>query len=169
MGALLIAPVLLDASGVGAMTLTSSDIADGQAMPRAQIYPRCGGANVAPALAWSGAPKGTKSFALTMIDIDVKPSQWSHWIVVDIPVTVGSLARGAQTLPRGARAVESNFGGTVYNGPCPPSGTHHYRITIWALPVSHVSLTPGAKAGGVAATLTRLALDSAAVTVFVRR
>lgn len=151
-----------------ALELRSSDVANGQIVPRAQIYPRCGGDNISPELTWSGAPRRTKSFVLTMIDVDVKPSDWSHWIVADIPAGTRSLSRGTKTLPRGARAIESNFGGTAYNGPCPPSGTHHYRLTLWALPVSNVLLAPNEKATDVIATLTKLALDRASLTAFVR-
>jgi phosphatidylethanolamine-binding protein (PEBP) family uncharacterized protein len=67
-----------------AMSLTSTDIRPGLAIPVAHIYTRCGGENISPNLAWSGAPRGM-SFVLTMIDVDVKPDEWSHWIVVGLP------------------------------------------------------------------------------------
>ncbi len=102
--------VLLLALGSGAasaaMSLTSIDIKPGAAIPIAHIYSRCGGENISPALSWSGAPSNTKSFVLTMIDIDVKPDKWSHWIVVGLPATVTSLPRGATSLPGPAKAVE---------------------------------------------------------------
>ena len=82
-----------------AMTLSSSDIKDGAAIAAAQIYTDCGGQNVSPQLRWSGVPTAAKSLALTMIDLDVKPAQWSHWIVVDLPSDVSELARGSTTLP----------------------------------------------------------------------
>ena len=66
---------------------------------------------------------GTKSFVLTMIDVSVKPSQWSHWIVVGLPPDATSLARGTKALPAGAAAIASNFGDANYDGPCPPNGT----------------------------------------------
>jgi Raf kinase inhibitor-like YbhB/YbcL family protein len=154
-----------------AMTLSSSDIAPGAQIAAAQIYPRCGGQNISPQLSWSGAPSGTKSFALTMIDTDVKPSQWSHWIVVNLPPGATSLARGATSLPRGARALASNFGDLFYDGPCPPNGTgvHHYQITIWAMPDPATSLAPDMKATDVAATLGARALDRATLTGWVQR
>jgi Raf kinase inhibitor-like YbhB/YbcL family protein len=154
-----------------AMTLSSNDIADGKTIPSAQIYPRCGGENISPALAWSGAPKGTKSFALTMIDLDVKPSFWSHWVVVDLPADVTSLARGTKTLPGGAHAIASNFGDAAYDGPCPPpgSGTHHYRLTIWALPVETLTLEPDEKGTDIIATLDKMALDRGSITGLVAR
>ena len=165
-----IALILLSSSSVRAMTLTSTDIAADSPIPAAQIYPRCGGRNVSPQLAWSGAPKTAKSFVLTMIDVDVKPSQWSHWIVVDLPANVTSLPQGAQSLPGGAKAVSSNFGDAAYAGPCPPKGTgvHHYRFTIWALPAATTSLGGDEKATDLTARLSRQAIDHASLTGLVQ-
>jgi phosphatidylethanolamine-binding protein (PEBP) family uncharacterized protein len=56
------------------MSLTSTDIRPGLAVPVAHIYTRCGGENISPNLAWSGAPRGMR-FVLTMIDVDVKPGR----------------------------------------------------------------------------------------------
>ena len=152
------------------MSLTSSDLAPGATIATRHIYPRCGGQNESPQLSWSGPPAGTKSYALTMIDLDVKPSQWSHWIVVGLPAQTTSLARGA-ALPSGATAVVSNFGDAAYDGPCPPtgSGVHHYEITIWALPVDAVAIAPDEKAAEVSAALAKIALAKASLTGWVKR
>jgi phosphatidylethanolamine-binding protein (PEBP) family uncharacterized protein len=107
------------------MSLTSIDIKPGVSIPIAHIYPRCGGENISPALPWSGAPSTTKSFVLTMFDIDVKPDKWSHCGRFagdgEIPT-----ARGT-SLPGGAKAIVSNFGDAAYSGPCPPKGTGVHR------------------------------------------
>ena len=155
---------LLSGTASAAMSLTSTDIRSGAAMPVAHIYPRCGGENVSPALSWSGAPGGTKSFVLTMIDIDVKPDKWSHWIVVDLPPTVLSLPRRA-SLPGGAKAIVSNFGDAAYAGPCPPKGTgvHHYEFTIWALPTPTVSLADDEKATTLIELLSKRAIGRASL------
>src|SRR5579862_1836260 len=152
-----------------AMTLTSKDIHAGGTIPKAHIYPRCGGRNVSPQLSWSGAPPSAKSFVLTMIDLDVKPSQWSHWIVVDLPANASSLSQGTEHLPGSAKAVASDFGDAAYAGPCPPSGTgtHHYEFTIWALPTATWSLPPAMKATELSAQLSRQALDHASFTGLV--
>ena len=154
-----------------AMTLTSADIHPGAVIAKAQIYPRCGGDNVSPQLAWNGAPAGTKSFVLTMIDLDVKPAQWSHWIVVDLPASATTLPRGLKALPTPASVVASNFGDRAYAGPCPPagSGAHHYQFTIWALPTTRFSIAPDAKADGLAALIGKQALDRASLTGSVTR
>ena len=159
------------AGAADAMTLTSSDIAPGAQIPAAQIYPRCGGQNISPQLSWSGAPSGTQSLVLTMIDTDVKPSQWSHWIVVDLPPDTTTLARGASRLAGHARAIASNFGDRFYDGPCPPNGTgiHQYVITLWAMPSATTSIAGDAKATDVSAMLARSALDHASLTGWVER
>lgn len=160
---------LASAPAYATMSLTSTDIVAGDRIPNAQIYPRCGGSNISPQLSWSGAPVGTMSFVLTMIDIDVKPSQWSHWIVVDLPPQSTDLARGASSLPGKAKAIASNFGDVHYDGPCPPKGTgvHHYVFTVWALPTAAIVLAPDDEARHVTATLERLALDRASLSAFV--
>jgi Raf kinase inhibitor-like YbhB/YbcL family protein len=152
-----------------AMSLTSTDIRPGLAIPVAHIYTRCGGENISPNLAWSGAPSGTMSFVLTMIDVDVKPDEWSHWIVVGLPAASNSLLRGAQSLPGGAKAIASNFGDAAYDGPCPPKGTgvHHYQFTVWALPTTSISLLPDQKATTLTALLSRQALDRASLVGLV--
>jgi Raf kinase inhibitor-like YbhB/YbcL family protein len=154
-----------------AMTLASSDIKDGQAIPTQHIYPRCGGQNVSPQLSWDGQPAGTKSLVLTMIDIDVKPALWSHWIVTGLPAGSKALAQGAPALPEGAHGIASNFGDTVYAGPCPPtgSGTHRYQFTIWAMPTADVVIAADAPAKDVIAKLSADALAHASMTASVQR
>ena len=165
--ALLLSPC----ASASAMELTSGDIAPGAQIAAAQIYPRCGGRNISPALGWSGAPAGTKSLVLTMIDMDVKPAEWSHWIVVDLPPSTTTLPRGTAHLPAGAKAIVSNFGDAFYDGPCPPNGTgvHHYRFTIWAMPSAKTEIANDAKANEVADKLAKTAFASASLTGFVQR
>jgi Raf kinase inhibitor-like YbhB/YbcL family protein len=152
------------------MSLTSSDLSDGAPMPTPHIYPRCGGHNISPHLAWKGAPGATQSLVLTMIDLDVKPAQWSHWVVVNLPVSAHSMDRGASSLPGDAKAVVSNFGDAAYAGPCPPAGTglHHYQFTIWALPVASLDVPADEKATELTARLSILALAHASLTAQVQ-
>ncbi|HMD72773.1 MAG TPA: YbhB/YbcL family Raf kinase inhibitor-like protein [Steroidobacteraceae bacterium] len=161
---------LSSAPAFATMSLTSTDFVAGDPIPSAHIYPRCGGRNISPQLSWTGAPADTKSFVLTMIDVDVMPSQWSHWIVIDLPPQSNSLARGTPSLPGKAKAIAGNFGDAHYDGPCPPKGTgvHHYVFTVWALPTATISLASDEAATRVTATLERLALDRASLSAFVQ-
>ena len=140
-----IAAALVWSGNALAMDLTSPDVRDGSPIAREQIYPRCGGSNISPAMSWSGVPKAAKSLAFTVIDTSVKPSGWSHWIVVELPVATTSLDKGTKQLPKGTRVLASDFGDTVYDGPCPPkgTGTHRYEFTIWALPDATIPVTDG--------------------------
>jgi hypothetical protein len=160
---------LLTDTASAAMSLTSMDIKPGAPIPIAHIYSRCGGENISPALSWSGAPPTAKSFVLTMIDLDVKPDKWSHWVVSGLPATVNFLQRGAMSLPRGAKAIVSNFGDAAYAGPCPPKGTgvHHYEFTIWALPTAEISLADDEKATTLTEFLSKRALDRASLVGLV--
>ena len=163
--------ILSFTNDAGAMELSSPDFADNATLPADFVYTRCGGRNLSPALVWSGVPKGTKSLALTLIDTSVRPSGWSHWIVVDLPPDATSLARGTNALPRGASGVKSNFGDWSYDGPCPPegSGLHRYRFTVWALGSRAPGIKPDDKANSVTDALRKQALASASLTANVAR
>ncbi len=145
-----------------ALTLTSPDLAKGASIAADHLYPRCGGKNIAPALAWSGAPKATRSFVLTFIDTSVLPLHWSHWIVVNIPADATSLPRGG-ALPAGAEGLSSNFGDAVYAGPCPPAGTgvHAYEFTLYALPGRAPAIDSESSAKDLAEGLSAIALAKA--------
>ena len=120
---------ILNARTARAMELKSQDIAHNQSIPAVHT---CDGENISPQLSWSGAPAGTKSFALTCIDPDAPMGVFIHWLVYDIPVSVKDFARGGP-LPAGAKEVVNDFGKTSYGGPCPPSGTHRYFLKLYAL------------------------------------
>src|SRR5260370_6704496 len=89
---------LASAGAASALTLTSSDIKQGGKIADEQVFNSfgCSGQNVSPALVWSGAPKGTKSFAVSMYDPDAPTgSGFWHWWVVNIPADATSLPKGA--------------------------------------------------------------------------
>jgi Raf kinase inhibitor-like YbhB/YbcL family protein len=129
-----------------ALTLTSPDIEPGGKFAVEQVG-ACNGAegkNVSPALVWSGAPKETKSFALTLYDPDAPTGSglW-HWVVIDIPADATSLAKGAGDLkaglaPKGALQPKTDVM-PGYLGPCPPPGPeHHFVFTLYALDADKV-------------------------------
>jgi len=142
------------------LTLSSPDIKEGATIANEQVFKGfgCTGKNISPALNWSGAPAGTKSFAVTMYDPDAPTgSGWWHWVVFNIPPSVTSLPKGAGNrippvvtslakgagyrgkalMPRGAVQSRTDFGTEGYGGPCPPPGEpHHYQITVYAVDVA---------------------------------
>ena len=161
--------VALFASPAMAMDLTSPDLQDGQSFPQKFICTDQGGQNVSPALAWSAAPAGAKSFAVTMHDPDAPMTGgfW-HWLVVDIPATATGLDQnaGAQggALPSGSTPVPNGAKQAAYLGPCPPAGApHHYEITVWALPTDKADVTTQMSPGDVGAWLDKNAIDKARI------
>jgi Raf kinase inhibitor-like YbhB/YbcL family protein len=131
--------------------LTSSDLVDGSAMPSHNAHSSTGGDNVSPQLSWSGAPKGTQSYVVTMFDPDAPtPSGFWHWCAVDLPGSVSELASGAgagdASLPGAAFHVKNDFGSAEYGGAAPPQGdqVHHYFIVVHAVDVPSLGLDASA-------------------------
>ena len=119
-------------------TLTSTTFKDGTLMPKKvanknPANPNCVGDNVSPQLSWSGAPEGTKSFALTMVDPEGRGGLGVfHWVAYGIPANVTSFAEG-EVSKDGAKFVggKSTQGVGYYSGPCtPPGSPHHYTFLI---------------------------------------
>ena len=135
----------IGAHGSDTFTLTSPDL-NGGTFQQSQILNGfgCSGGNISPQLSWSGAPAGTKSFALTMYDPDApKGSGWWHWIVVNIPAAATKFDSGAsgKSLPAGSLEVRTDFGKPGYGGPCPPPGApHRYVFTLYALKVDKLDV-----------------------------
>ena len=114
----------------------------------------CSGENKSPALKWSGAPKDTKSFAVTVYDPDAPTgSGWWHWSVINIPATVTELKPDAgnvsgANLPQGARQVRIDYGVAGWGGVCPPEGDkpHRYIFTVHALKTDKLDIPADATA-----------------------
>jgi hypothetical protein len=54
----------------------------------------------------------------------------------NVPPKAGALREhvaAKRELPDGSRQGTNDFGKIGYGGPCPPSGTHRYRFTLYAL------------------------------------
>ena len=108
----------------------------------------CTGKNISPELSWSGAPSGTKSYALTMYDPDAPTgSGWWHWLVFNIDSKSTKLLSGAgdvknKTAPKGSVQSINDYGSLGFGGACPPvgQGTHQYIFTIYALDTDKISL-----------------------------
>jgi Raf kinase inhibitor-like YbhB/YbcL family protein len=144
------------------MTLTSSAFADGEPIP--EIH-SCDGADISPPLSWSGAPAGTRSFALLCDDPDAPGGTWTHWAACDIAANVSGLP---EDHPKDARVGDvrqavTDFGRPGYGGPCPPPGhgVHHYNFRLLALDVARLDLPADATFADVAEAAEAHVLDSA--------
>jgi Raf kinase inhibitor-like YbhB/YbcL family protein len=110
------------------ITVTSSAFDDGQPIPRKY---GCDGDGVSPPLAWSGVPDDAATLALVVDDPDAPGGTYVHWVVVNIDPAQEDVDEGG--VPRDGVEIDNSSGDALYDGPCPPSGTHHYRFTVYAL------------------------------------
>ena len=123
--------------------LKSAAFEDGGRIPR--MY-TCDGKDVSPGLFWTGVPERAVSLALIVNDPDAPRGNWVHWILFDIPASRHDLPE--QVPPKdtvegvGTHGL-NDFGKLGWGGPCPPSGTHRYVFTLYALGVA-LELSPRA-------------------------
>lgn len=132
----------------------------------------CTGGNLSPMLNWTGIPDGTKSFGLTIYDIDAPTGSglW-HWVVFNIPPNTTVLKAGAgeptgKQLPAGSVQIRNDTGTVGYIGPCPPPGDrpHHYLITLYALKLDKLPLDETASGALTGFYLNGNTLDKAFLT-----
>ncbi|MBI4408788.1 MAG: YbhB/YbcL family Raf kinase inhibitor-like protein [Gemmatimonadetes bacterium] len=119
------------------LSLTSPAFQHQGTIPRRHT---CDGEDTSPPLAWSGAPDGTRSFALIVDDPDAPDPRapkttWVHWVLYNIPADAKGLPEGAGRgdLPAGTREGVNDWKRTGYGGPCPPIGRHRYFHKLYAL------------------------------------
>jgi Raf kinase inhibitor-like YbhB/YbcL family protein len=111
------------------MNVTSSDFHSGGSLP---VRFTCAeGKPLTPALSWTGAPAGTKSFALVVDDSDAPITPYVYWVVFDIGPGTSALLEGQ--LPPGPRQARGTAGYAQYDPPCPGTQPHGYRFTVYAL------------------------------------
>jgi Raf kinase inhibitor-like YbhB/YbcL family protein len=99
------------------------------------------GENVAPPLEWSGAPEGTRAYALVVHDPDAPLVEgFTHWVAYGIPAETTSLPEGGEGPVQGLNSM----GEEGYTGPAPPPGhgPHHYYFWVYALD-EDLELPPG--------------------------
>src|SRR5829696_2830720 len=124
-----------------AITVTSATLKANETIPKDHT---ADGKNLSPALMWSGAPAGTRQFAMIMDDPDaiIMGGPFVHWVVYGIPAAAKGLPA---ELPMDATlTAPPELAGTIqglsgfrvagYRGPAPPPGKpHHYTFTVYAL------------------------------------
>jgi Raf kinase inhibitor-like YbhB/YbcL family protein len=198
------------------MKLTTTAFADGGAIPAEFAFCKPDrkshvalADNRNPDLAWSGAPAGARSFAVLCIDPDV-PSRgddvnregrtvpaslprvpFAHWVLVDLPASALSIARGAHSngvttrgkrgpaAPQGARHGINDYTGWFagdrdmagdyygYDGPCPPWNDeipHRYVFTVYALGVDRLAVDGRFGAADAERAMTGHVLAQASIT-----
>lgn len=164
-------PHLIHAAG---FQLSSPDIKPASVIDRKFEFNGfgCSGENKSPSLQWSGAPSGTKSFAVTVYDPDAPTgSGWWHWSVINLPADVTELradagALGDANLPRGASHVRIDYGVAAWGGVCPPPGDspHRYIFTVHALKTDKLEIPADATAALAGYMINANALAKASFT-----
>jgi Raf kinase inhibitor-like YbhB/YbcL family protein len=163
-------------------TVRSDSFKDGDYLAKDHILSAeygfgCEGGNKSPHLAWSGAPTGTKSFAVTCFDPDAPTgSGFWHWLVVNVPPDVNELALDAgnpkvRKLPKEALQTRTDFGAPGYGGPCPPPGDHPHRylFTVFAVGADSLPVTADTSAAIIGFQLNFNTLAKAAIMGLYKR
>ncbi len=125
------------------LRVTSSDVSSNGELNKSTT---CDGAGISPALAWDGAPKSTKSYAITMDSIPgpLRPGETEvlkhfYFTVFNIPNTSTSLPSGVKNIGIIGRNFKESKPG--YTPPCSQGpGAKIYTITVYALS-SEISLS----------------------------
>jgi Raf kinase inhibitor-like YbhB/YbcL family protein len=137
----------------------------------------CNGENKSPQLTWTGVPQGTKSFAVTMYDMDAPTgSGWWHWLVFDITANISTLVQDAgnpqkSLLPEAAIQGLTDFGKSGYGGPCPPVNDkpHAYIITLYALKVASLGLDKNATPALAGFIINQNLIEKTSIVVYSQR
>ncbi len=154
-------------------TLTSSDL-KGQLTKKQEFNGfGCSGENISPQLSWENAPKGTKSFAITVYDPDAPTgSGWWHWVVFDIPSNKTTLASGFGNSDS-KEAIQSitDYGKTGFGGACPPVGdkAHRYIFTVHALDIETLGLDKNTNAATVGYYINSHSIAKASIISYYNR
>ena len=158
-------------------TLSSTDLG-GQATKTEEFNSfGCEGENKSPQLSWANAPEGTKSFAITMYDLDAPTgSGWWHWVVFDIPANMNELVTNAgninlKLVPKGVIQSITDYGIKGFGGPCPPKGhgLHKYEITVQALKTDKLGLDENTNPAVVGFYLWNNTLAKASIVSYYKR
>ena len=125
-------------------------------------------------MSWKDAPKGTKSFAVTVFDPDAPTgSGWWHWIVVNIPANVTRLQSGVsgKAMPKGAIEIKNDFGMRGFGGACPPKAdkAHRYIFTVYALDVEKLDVKPETNAPVVGYKINAHTISKASIISHYQR
>ncbi len=157
------------------LTLSSNDLQGQLSIKQVFNGFGCSGQNISPELRWKDAPKGTKSFAITMYDPDAPTgSGWWHWIVFNIDKNTKSLVSNASALkklPKQSIQSKTDFGGFEFGGACPPTGdkAHAYVTTVYALDVEALKLDKEASSALVGYMLNAHTIEKSSLITYYKR
>jgi Raf kinase inhibitor-like YbhB/YbcL family protein len=142
-----------EATAESTFTVSSPELAPGKTIGRDLLFDQseCKGGNRSPQISWRGAPANTRSFAVTIFDLDAPGRGWWHWAVAGIPASTDRLPSNASASgalrKMGAIEARNDWDTDGYGGPCPPPGKpHRYEVTVYALNSDDLRLRQGTPA-----------------------
>src|SRR5262249_28042859 len=116
-------------ASAGSLQITSPSFNQNEVLP---VQFTCDGAGTSPALQFSGAPRGTRSLVLIVVDPDVPRS-----IKTDgrfLPGALWNRPPNRTKIFEGQRALGLNKNGPGdYIPPCPPNWEHRYLFQLYAI------------------------------------
>ncbi len=110
------------------MKLTSVAFANEEKIP---VEFTCDGKKINPPFSISGVPEGTKSLAMIVDDPDAPAGTFTHWVIWNIDAGTKEILSGQ--IPPKSQEGTNSAGRIGYTPPCPPSGSHRYFFTLFAL------------------------------------
>lgn len=113
---------------ISVMKLTSTAFSHNQSLPDKYS---CKGAGINPPLTFNDIPVSAKSLVLTLTDPDAPIGTFIHWLIWNIDPKTSEIAENS--IPPNTIQGKNTTGSTSFIAPCPPSGTHHYIFTLYAL------------------------------------
>jgi Raf kinase inhibitor-like YbhB/YbcL family protein len=151
----------VDTEAAATLTVFSEAFAEGDEIPKRFT---CDGEELSPPLKWSGGQG--EAWALVVDDPDAPGGTYVHWVVVDIPMRTTSVRTGE--VPAGGVQMVNSSDEPSYAGPCPPSGEHRYRFTVYALDAP-TGLTESASLDDALHAIGEHAASSGTMTAFYSR
>ena len=130
-------------------SLISESVGNGEQLAREQVSGilGAGGLDISPQLSWSGFPKETQSFTVSMFDPDVPTaSGFWHWAVANVPASVTDLPAGVgdgRDLPGKAVTLPNDAGYRRYLGPATPpgNGPDRYFLVVHAVGIQNLEVS----------------------------
>lgn len=151
------------------LKIESPAFPDGGTIP--SLY-TCDGRDVSPPLSWTGVPADGKSLALVCDDPDAPSRVWVHWVIFNLPPSSTGLPEGVPSrsdVDGGGLQGSNDFRRIGYGGPCPPSGTHRYVFTLYALGATLPLAAGATKAELVAAAKGLIRAEAVLTGKYARR
>ncbi len=159
--------IVMKKKGTGGFTITSTAFKDGDKMPdKYTCNKKTMGAEPSPPLQWSGAPEGTKSYAMTFLDVTilaaVDPTNAYHWAMWNVPSTVTQLTEGFD----GNLYKQKSSFGTKFFGPCPGGKKDTYAFTLYAFDKETINPGNNANVQALVSFFSKNAIDSTKISIW---